>query len=333
MQDAINPDRKMDRTFSVSQLGRMGRFGNSVFQYMFAKTYARRFDLQVEYPTWMGSYLFGANDPPVRHRFPIFREKDSHGREDALIPNRAKPLVHQDIQGYFQYHTSYYAQDEEFLRSLFQLAPQLHRRLAAGWDRIAVRGKTAVGIHVRRGDYGYGIFYRTPVEWYLRWLEKIWPALDEPFLYIATDEPLVTAAFAKYQPATIQDFRVRLGHRKLDFFRDWYALTRCRCLAMPNSTFSFSAALYAEPGVQCFRSSLPDRGFLRLNPWDGQPLLLGPEARAENFPEIAGLTDPGRTESGKRRPVRAAMRRFFAGYPLRRLTRHIAGAGAMAGAR
>jgi hypothetical protein len=240
-------------------------------------------------------------------------------------------LVHQDIQGYFQYHTSYYAPDQEFLRSVFELAPQLHRRLAAGWDRIAARGKTAVGIHVRRGDYGYSVFYRTPVEWYLRWLEEIWPTLEEPFLYVATDDlPLVNQAFAKYKPATIQDFRVRLAHRNLDFFRDWYALTRCCHMAMPNSTFSYSAALFAEPGIRCYRSSLPDRGFISVDPWDGQPLLLGPEARAENFPEIAGLTDPGRTESGKRRPVRAAVRRFFAGYPLRRLSQRIARPVAMA---
>jgi hypothetical protein len=315
----------MNRTFSVSQLGRMGRFGNSVFQYMFAKTYARRFDLQVECPTWVGNYLFGTDDLPLTHQFSVFREKDSHGRDDALIPNMARPLVHRDIRGYFQYHTSYYAPDQAFLRSVFQLAPQLRRRLAAGWERIGVRGKTAVGIHVRRGDYGYSVFYRTPVEWYLRWLEEIWPTLDEPFLYVATDDlPLVTAAFAKYKPATIEDFPVRLPHRKLDFFRDWYALTRCRYLAMPNSTFSFSAALFAEQAIQSFRSSLPDRGFIPVDPWDGHPLLLGREARAENFPEIAGLIDPSRTENGKRRPVRAAIRRFFAGYPLRRLSQRIA---------
>ena len=301
----------------------MGRFGNSVFQYMFAKTYARRFDLQVECPTWIGNFLFGGRDLPVNRQFRVFRERDSHGRDDALIPNRAKPLIHRDLQGFFQYHTSYYAPDQEYLRSLFQVAPRLRHRLAAGWDRIASRGKTAVGIHVRRGDYGYGIFYRTPVEWYLRWLEEIWPKLDEPFLYVATDDlSLVTEAFAKYKPATIDDFRVRIAHRKVDFFRDWYALTRCQYMAMPNSTFSFSAALYAEPGIQCFRSSLPDRGFIRVDPWDGQPILSGPEARAENFPDIAGLTIP--QTGGKKRSLRSTMRRFIARHPLRGLTERLA---------
>ncbi|HEX4142921.1 MAG TPA: hypothetical protein VHY91_05165 [Pirellulales bacterium] len=300
----------MDRTFSVSQLGRMGRFGNAVFQYMFAKTYARRFDLQVECPTWIGNFLFDASDLPLTHRFRVFREKDSHGRDDALIPNRVRSLIHRDIQGFFQYHTGYYAPEQEFLRTAFQFAPRLRGRLAAGWERIAVRGKTAVGIHLRRGDYGYGVFYRTPIEWYLRWLEEIWPQLDEPFLYVATDDlPLANAAFAKYKPAMIDAFCVRIAHRKLDFVRDWYALTRCHYLAMPNSTFSFSAALFGQQGVQCFRSSLPDRGFIQIDPWNEQPILTGPEAQAENFPEIPGLIIPRQT-SGKKRPLRSMMRRL-----------------------
>jgi hypothetical protein len=308
----------------------MGRFGNSVFQYMFAKTYARRFDLEVECPSWIGNFLFAASDLPVTHQFPVFREKGSHGRDDALIPKRTKPLVHRDIQGFFQYHTSYYAPDREYLRSLFELAPRLRNRLGAGWERIAERGKTAVGIHVRRGDYGYGIFYRTPIEWYLRWLEELWPKLDEPFLYIATDDlPLVTEAFAKYEPATINDFRVRVSHRSVDFFRDWYALTRCRYMAMPNSTFSFSAALYAEPGIECFRSSLPDRGFVAIDPWDEQPLVTGPEARAENFPEIPGLTLAGKMPNNKR-PLRSMMKRFLARHSLRELAHRVAAPVAIA---
>ena len=61
----MESDRNMKRPFSVSKLGRLGRFGNAVFQYMFAKTYARRFDLQVECPAWIGNFLFDARDLPL----------------------------------------------------------------------------------------------------------------------------------------------------------------------------------------------------------------------------------------------------------------------------
>ncbi|HTU26849.1 MAG TPA: alpha-1,2-fucosyltransferase [Pirellulales bacterium] len=307
----------MQGTFSVSRLGTMGRFGNMVFQYMFAKTYARRFGLRVECPAWVGNYLFAASDPPVERQLPIFREKDSHGRHDALIPNRNEPLAGHDIHGYFQYHTSYYAPDRDYLRDVFRLAPRLDSRLARGWEPIAARGKTAVGIHVRRGDYGHSIFYRTPIDWYLRWLEAVWPTLDEPFLYVASDDvPLVAKAFSDYQPAMLDDFRVNVGHTKLDFIRDWYALSRCQCLAMPNSTFSFSAAMFAEPGIRCFRSSLVDRGFISIEPWDAQPLVNGPEALAENFPDIPDLLT---VQPGKKRRLRTMVRRLFAHQPLRRL--------------
>ena len=136
----------------------------------------------------------------------------------------------------------------------------------------------------------------------MRWLEEIWPTLEEPFLYIASDDlPTVTETFAKYNPATIHDFGFGISHPEADFFRDWYALTRCQYLAMPNSTFSFSAALFADPTIQCFRSSLLDRGFIPLDPWDAQPLLTGPEAIAANFPDIPGLIDPLHPKSQKRR--------------------------------
>jgi hypothetical protein len=274
--------------------------------------------------------LSGAQDLPISRRYRVFDEKHSHGRDDALIPKLTEPLIHRDIRGYFQYHTSYYAPHQEFLRSLFQPVPALRCRLEAGWEQIAARGKTAVGIHIRRGDYGHDVFYLTPMEWYLRWLDEIWPTLDQPFLYVASDDlPLVTETFAKYRPATIEDFGVKLSYPEIDFFHDWYALTRCQWLAMPNSTFSFSAALYADPSIQCFRSSLVDRGFIPLNPWDEQPLLTGPEASAENFPDIPGLLNPLH-KRGKNRPLRAMMRRYLPRHSVRRFAQQIASSVALA---
>lgn len=291
--------------FSVSCLGRMGRFGNAILQYMFAKTYAKRHDIQAELPSWVGNYLFGVSDLPMRHRFPVFTEKTWHGSDDALIPNLTEVLVNRDIRGYFQYHTSYYAPYRNYLTGLLSPATHLRLGLEVGWSRISNRGRTPVGIHLRRGDYGQDCFYLTPVDWYLDKLEELWPTLDQPFLYCATEDlPLALKSFARYNPVTVGDLGVDIPYRRdfpqlneqeqkqqIPYFADWYALTRCRYLLMPNSSFSFTAAMLA-PEITCWRSSLPARGFIPVDPWDDQPVLTGPEARVENFMDIPGLIAP-----------------------------------------
>ena len=40
-------------------LGKLGRFGNQLFQYAYLKIYAQIHDLRVETPEWIGQYLFG----------------------------------------------------------------------------------------------------------------------------------------------------------------------------------------------------------------------------------------------------------------------------------
>jgi hypothetical protein len=74
-------DRDASPSVSMTSLGRHGRWGNSVFQYMFLKSFAREYGLECEVPTWPGQRLFGHVDRPVTlsragsHRWRIRGEK------------------------------------------------------------------------------------------------------------------------------------------------------------------------------------------------------------------------------------------------------------------
>ena len=277
------------RVITIRTLG-TGNWGNEVFWYMFGKTYARRHDLDLQVDPWAGNTLIGATDPSVRQVLPDVHEKTVHGLHDTVIPH-APPLGDVNCTGYFQYHTSFYARDCDDIRALFRPAPAMAARIEPEWQRVRARGRTAVAIHVRRGDYGFSYFYRTPVRWYLEQLERLWPTLDRPFLYVASDAiDEVAGHFARYHPVTSADLGPPLPAH--DFYRDFYVLQHCDVILIPNSTFSFAAAMLNTGLRGAYRSHLPSRGFVPFDPWDSKPLDQDWGARVERYPWIAEIWRP-----------------------------------------
>jgi hypothetical protein len=61
--------RSLPRTISqfltMSSLGRLGRFGNQIFQYAFLRICANESGARVECPPWIGQKLFGHADAPI----------------------------------------------------------------------------------------------------------------------------------------------------------------------------------------------------------------------------------------------------------------------------
>ena len=198
-----------------------------------------------------------------------------------------------DLVGWAQYHTSWYAPHRDAWRRWYAPSASVRVRLAAA-ERV-VDGYDSVGVHVRRGDYGYGIFPMTPVEWYLRTLRELWPTLRRPLLLVATDDRSVVAAFAEFDPRTAEDLGVELlaepmpvynyepterGDRwRHDFFADWWLLTRCAYVLGGNSTFSFSAAMTAARLRGYLRADLDVAKLVEVDPWDAYPLLHQPVER------------------------------------------------------
>ena len=289
---------------SMSLLGKYGRFGNQLFQYAALRIYARRYGLQLQTAPWIGEDLFGIKPSPVTTVLPPYEEGCGTPEKPCVDPPVGLALQDRDFRGYAQYHTSYFAPHRKWLRELYRPGAAMQERLEAPLQLLRQRGKTIVGLQLRRDDYGRLAFYITPVSWYLEWLRKNWDTLDNPVLFIATESPQLVEKFARYNPLTPPDLGVDLateplptyhylGHDmekrdpwQMDFFPDWYFLTQSDIMLIPNSTFSFTAAMFSDTVQHTFRSDLPTQEFVEIDPWNVAPLTYD---QAEDWNHIPGV--------------------------------------------
>ena len=265
-------------TSSVLGMENMGRLGNQVFLYAFLRMYAREHNLRVETPAWIGQYLFGHNDVPISAPLPqVGEQAQPYKLSESAILNAPEPLKNADFHGYFQFHTEYHAQHKEYFQSLFKPVPEVEAKVIEALDRLRSKGKTVVGLHLRRGDYRSVhtvVPYLTvaPSEWYKEWLDGLWETLDEPVLFIASDEiETVVESFAEYHPITVKDLGIELP--EAPFYPDFYILSQCDVLAISNSTFSFAAAMLNERCKFFFRPHLQKQKLIPFDPWNSEPLL------------------------------------------------------------
>jgi glycosyltransferase involved in cell wall biosynthesis/tetratricopeptide (TPR) repeat protein len=265
-------------TLSSLGMDNVARLGNNIFQYAFLKIYALENNLKVETPAWMGQYLFGHHDAPISQPLPLVGEQaQPYKLSESAILNAPEPLKNVDFQGYFQFHTQYHAQHKEYFQSLFKPVPEVAAKVIEALDILRSKGKTVVGLHLRRGDYKSVhtvVPYLTvaPSGWYKEWLDGFWETLDQPVLFIASDEiEDVIGDFAEYHPITVKDLGVDIP--EAPFYPDFYILSQCDVLAISNSTFSFAAAMLNERCKFFFRPNLRKQKMIAFDPWNSEPLL------------------------------------------------------------
>lgn len=257
---------------TVSNLGTRGRYGNHIFQYMFLRTYAKDRGYVAETPDWIGRYLFGADDPLLSDPS-LYREVKQDGLTlaDCHIVNATEDMPFADFNGFFQYRTNYYEPHKDFIRTLFRPSDEVREALAGAKQAFdALQGPVA-GVHIRRGDYGYGHFFLAPEEWYLDWLEEY--GKGEPVtVFLASDEPdRVRGAFGKHRVVTCADLGAELP--KVPHYPDFHFLSQCDALATSNSSFSFVAAMLNEKADAFMRPDLGQKKLIAFDPWDAEPLL------------------------------------------------------------
>lgn len=304
---------------TMTGFGELGRFGNQVIQYMFLKSYATIHGVkEIQVPGWVGAGLFGITDRPVQRAFPAIVEfrgtkanstfttdlidyvkNSNYGRNvseltpDALRAEQPEGAVNVDIWGWFQWHTSYYAPFKDIILDTFTPVGELRAHCGRIFDeQVRFRNgqkHTVVGLHLRLGDYesiatsSFG--YPVPTSWYLEWLANIWQALENPILFVASDNVnAVLKDFADYSPVTADSIGMKVPASmkglKAGFFPDWFGLTQCDVLAISNSTFSFSACMLNRiDGARFFRAHFKERMVL-FNPWDAEPIIHRDENKA-----------------------------------------------------
>ncbi|UKJ77594.1 tetratricopeptide repeat protein [Azospirillum brasilense] len=259
------------RRLSVSTLGDAGRFGNQLLQYGYLRVCAERNGMELETPEWIGRHLYGLDDPLPGPPLPSLHEEDCG--VPALLDGRALADADgHDVVGYFCGDTTPLALHRERFRALFTPVGAMAERAAAALDRLRARGRTLVAIHLRRGDFGRNDrFWIAPEGWYLDWLADLWPRLDRPVLYLATDAPELAERFSRYRPVLAGDLGTPLPGA--EFFTDHWILSRADHVAVSNSSFSVTAAMLNPALRPALR---PDRERARLvpfDPWNG-PVLL-----------------------------------------------------------
>lgn len=282
----------MNRIISMSRLGRMGRFGNQLFQVAALTEYANRNGCTFQHPPWVGEWLFDWPASPVTEDLPTYRE----GRVDNeplgyQLPPKDDEAVGRDFVGYCQWHTSWWRPDERRFWHRLEPAEKHLERLRRTTDWLDASG-TLIGLHIRRGDYGQGLPWDkvTPIKAYLDWMETWWTTFAHPRLFVASEDRTLVSEFSKYDPQTVESLGVQLlpvpyphypylpedlasgDAHKLDFWPEWECLCHCNVLLCANSTFSFTAAL-RNPSVSWFHRFDPSTGQLEpTDPWNAWPL-------------------------------------------------------------
>jgi Glycosyl transferase family 11 len=304
-QDIENLENINQPILAMSSLGQFGRFGNQLFQYAFLRICAQKNGAKVECPAWIGQTLFGHEDAPIsKVLIPVIESRENgeslfdvlpelipyiekisntkslqmNGRE-ALETN----LINVDLWGFFQINTQLLQPHKEFFCSLFQPVNDLKLSLEYGLDTLRSKGKTIIGVHIRRGDFVKlplaGFTLTVPSKWYCEWLDSIWNELEEPILFLCSDElDLVVRDFEKFSPVTSKDLNVKLPERMKDlnigFYTDFFMLSNCDVVATSNSIFSFTACMLNSRGQLFVRPHWDfSSRFTAFEPWNSEPLL------------------------------------------------------------
>lgn len=309
---------------TMSSIGQLGRFGNQLFQYAFLKICAKKTGAKIESPFWIGQTLFGHNDPPISKRLPPaieFKDEGEHLFDviPEFIPYLEKladaksfrigsevletGLANVDLWGFFQFHTRYLKPHQQYFRLLFQPVSDLKLTLEDGLNILRSKGKTIIGIHIRRGDYikepqlGFTLVF--PTKWYCQWLEEIWHQLENPVLLLCSDDlDSIIDDFGKFSPITAKDLNVKLPERikdlDIEFYIDFFMLSNCDVVVTSNSNFSFVACMLNEHAKMFVRPHWDfSTKFVVFDPWDSQPLLwLGDQQSKfiKSLPDVLCIT-------------------------------------------
>lgn len=230
----------------VSSLAFFGRLAHTVENYLVARLCAERMGFELETPDWQGHCLFELDDPRFNPdgltwadcRFTL-RDRLAGGFADVL-----SALADHDL---FSPHSPdvFRVVGARRVRGWLRLRPHWQDRLDRLTGAVFAPGRTVVAMHIRLGDLEravykaeYGHHDDRP---YAGWLADHWGSLDDPLLYIASDEPArARAAFAHYRPLTVEDLPdvPSLFTHLVDF----RVLMRAHVLAVSRGAFGRTAA-------------------------------------------------------------------------------------------
>lgn len=257
------PDRPR---LTSSSLGNRGRFAHNVLEYVLLRLYAEKHGCVLETPDWVGGAYFDLDDPVPGGPLPPwpFARRVLNGLVTG--DRRGPPVVDRDVLSpLFLY--DYPAEYRDRVRSWLRPRPQWSPWIDPPVDALRAVGRTVIAIHIRRGDflqYGYPI---TETGWYVDWLHDLWPTLDKPVLYLASDDiPAVRAAFREFRPVTLDD--AAPSWPGLEFLQDFHVLTQADIVGISAASgFSQLAARLNARARLCVAPDMTAGGIRPFIPW------------------------------------------------------------------
>jgi tetratricopeptide (TPR) repeat protein len=260
-----NPAPDRPRVTS-STLATHGRFAHNVLEYILLRLYAETYGYVLETPDWVGGYFFDVDDPaPSGPLSPLYFPRRIVNRLVAE-PGTAPPVPDCDILS-----PLFLLEHKEIWRQRVQswLKPRAMWRpfLDPAMERLRARGRTVVAIHIRRGDFIQFKYPITETAWYVTWLEALWPTLDRPVLYIASDDLAgVKQDFAAFAPVSRTDLVE--DWPGLEFLQDFHVLMHADVVGISAASgysllaarLNANASLFAEPDVK-------SRSIRPFQPW------------------------------------------------------------------
>jgi len=242
-----------------STLAAKGRFAHTVMEYVLVRLHAEKHGLVLETPDWVGGTFFDLDDPPQGAPLPplLFPRRLLNDQLDDELDSRGgrPPVAGRDLLSplfLFRHREAYRTRVQSWLRPRAQWLPYLDPAL----ERLRGLGATVVAVHLRRGDFVRAGYPITRTDWYVDWLRALWPTLDRPVLYLASDDlPAVADAFAEFRPLSRAD--VAPAWEGLEFLQDFHVLMHADVVGVSASSgFSQLAArlnsrarIFAEPDL------------------------------------------------------------------------------------
>ncbi|MFV3126454.1 tetratricopeptide repeat protein [Niveispirillum sp. KHB5.9] len=264
-QRPANPDPARPRLAS-STLGNRGRFAHNVLEYVLLRLYAEKHGGVLETPDWVGGAYFELDDPAPSGPLPPwpFGRRVLNGFVTGERQGDA-PLDRDALSPLFLY--DYPVELRDRVRSWLRPRPQWAPWIDPPVDALRAVGNTVVAIHIRRGDflrYGYPI---TETQTYVDWLRDLWPTLDKPVLYLASDDiPGVRAAFREFRPVTLHD--AGPAWPGLEFLQDFHVLTQADIVGISAASgFSQLAARLNERARLCVEPDMETGGIKPFVAW------------------------------------------------------------------
>jgi len=177
---------------TYSQLGKMGRLGNQMFQYaaLYGTAFMRGYefaipdeDLSIRQVFKLSSAKFIENlKPEIRYREPIF-----HFAGDVWLIDDDT-----DIFGYFQ-SPMYFRHCHEALREEFEFVDEIEDSANSWLEEKGLIGKPLCSIHIRRGDYlnlGHYHHNLTVEEYYRKAYDFLKEHIEDELSYLVfSDDP------------------------------------------------------------------------------------------------------------------------------------------------